>query len=108
MTMARYLYKADYSVTGAKGLLRDGGKSRVDVVAATAESVGGSLVSFDFAFGNHDAFIIVDLPDHHAAAKVALTVKASGGATVETVVLISPEDIGNGYFGDVAYTPPGG
>ncbi len=105
--MARYLYKADYTITGAKGLLADGGKSRVDVVARAAESVGGRLESFDFAFGNHDAFVIVDLPDHAAAAKVALSVKAAGGASVETVVLISPEEIGSGRFGDVDYKAPG-
>ncbi len=105
--MARYLFKADYSVTGAEGLLKDGGKSRIDAVARAAESVGGTLESFDFAFGNHDAFVIVDLPSHAAAAKVALTVKAAGGASVETVVLIGPEEIGS-TAGDVDYTPPGG
>ncbi len=105
--MPRYLFKADYSVTGAKGLIKDGGKSRVDAVARAAESVGGTLESFDFAFGDHDAFVIVNLPNHAAAAKVALTVKASGGASVETVVLISPEEIMS-TSNDVDYSPPGG
>lgn len=104
--MPRYLFKADYSVAGAQGLLKAGGKSRVDAVTRAAESVGGTLQSFDFAFGDHDAFIIVDLPDHAAAAKIALTVKASGGVSVETVVLISPEEIAS-TADDVAYTPPG-
>ena len=58
--MARYLFIAEYSVEGAKGLLEKGGAARTAVVKQTAESVGGSLVSFDFAFGKHDAFIIVD------------------------------------------------
>jgi len=106
--MGRYLFKASYTATGAKGLLEAGGKSRMDAVSRTAESVGGRLESFDFAFGGTDAFVIVDLPDNAAAAKVALTVSASGGASVETVVLIDPSELPAGSGGDVSYTPPGG
>jgi uncharacterized protein with GYD domain len=105
--MPRYLFMANYTSEGAKGLLEAGGKSRQDVVAKTAESVGGRLESFDFAFGHTDAYIIVDLPDHAAAAKVALSVSAAGGAHVVTVVLIPAEDLPSGSGGDVAYTPPG-
>ncbi len=106
--MSRYLFKASYTIEGAQGLLKEGGPSRREVVAKAAESVGGRLETFDFAFGDTDAFIIVDLPDHAAAAKVALSVKGAGGASVETVVLIDPTDIAGGTAGDVAYTPPGG
>ncbi len=105
--MPRYLFKATYTIEGAKGLLSEGGKSRRDVVAHAAESVGGRLETFDFAFGEHDVFLICELPDHAAAAKVALTVKAAGGADTETVVLISPEEIGS-TADNVDYTPPGG
>ncbi|MEP6666331.1 MAG: GYD domain-containing protein [Nocardioidaceae bacterium] len=104
--MPRYLFIADYSVEGAKGLLEKGGAARADVVAKTAESVGGRLESFDFAFGAHDAFVIVDLPDNAAAARVALTVSSAGGARVQTVVLLSADEIG-GSGADVAYTAPG-
>ncbi len=105
--MPRYLFKATYTIEGAKGLLAAGGKSRRDAVARAAESVGGRLETFDFAFGEHDAYLICEVPDHTAAAMVALTVKAAGGASVETVVLINPEEIGTAADG-VDYTPPGG
>ncbi|MFY9914931.1 MAG: GYD domain-containing protein [Nocardioidaceae bacterium] len=105
--MPRYLFKATYTIEGAKGLLAEGGKARRDVIARAAESVGGRMETFDFAFGEHDVYLICEVPDHAAAAKVALTVKAAGGATVETVVLISPEEIAS-TADDVAYTPPGG
>lgn len=91
--MPRYLFMADYSQTGSKGLLAAGGAARRDVIARTAESVGGHLETFDFAFGRHDAFVIAELPSHTAAAKIALSINASGSARVETVVLIDPEDV---------------
>jgi uncharacterized protein with GYD domain len=49
-----------------------------------AEGMGGQLESFYFGFGDHDAFVVIDLPDHEAAAADALAVNASGGATVKT------------------------
>ncbi len=105
--MSRYLIKANYTAAGAKGLLEAGGASRRDVVEKTAQSAGGRLESFDFAFGATDAYVIVDLPDNAAAAKVALTVSAAGGATCETVVLISADELPAGSSG-IDYTPPGG
>ncbi len=105
--MPRYLFVAKYSVEGAKGLLEKGGTSRQQVVAETAKSAGGTLESFDFAFGKYDAFVIVDLPDNQAAAKVALTVSAAGGASVETVVLLTPEQVG-GTGTAAGYVSPAG
>lgn len=104
--MARYLFMADYSASGAKGLLEVGGSTRRDVIAKTAQSMGGSLETFDFAFGKHDAFVICDLPDHAAAATIALTINASGSAHVETVVLIDAADIGGGTA-EASYSGPG-
>src|SRR6476620_4005979 len=65
-----------------QGRAERGRSSRRDAIAALAQSVGGSLDSFHFAFGKHDAYVIVDLPDNEAATAVALTVNAAGGATV--------------------------
>ena len=42
-----------------------------------ATGVGGSLESFHFAFGDVDAYVIVDLPDDEAAAAIAFTVGAA-------------------------------
>ena len=105
--MPKYLIKASYTAAGAKGLLDAGGESRRDAVSKTAESAGGRLESFYFAFGGTDAYVVVDLPDNPSAAKVALTVSATGVVGVETVVLIDPAELPAGSTG-VSYTPPGG
>jgi uncharacterized protein with GYD domain len=84
-----------------------GGSSRRDAVAKVAESVGGSLDSFYFAFGDHDVYTVVDLPDNEAAAAVAITVNAAGGASIRTTVLLTPEEVDAAAERSVDYRPPG-
>jgi uncharacterized protein with GYD domain len=106
--MPKYLFEASYTQQGLEGVRTKGGSSRRDAVAATAQSLGGQLESFHFAFGEHDAHVIVELPDAEAAAAVALTVNASGGATVRTTVLLTPEQVDEAAKRSVDYLPPGG
>lgn len=105
--MPKYLIEASYTLEGVKGVQGAGGSSRRDAVAAVAESIGGRLESFHFAFGDSDAFVIVDLPDNESAAAVALTVNAAGGAVVKTVVLLTPEEVDAAARRSVDYRPPG-
>lgn len=105
--MPKFLFEASYTLDGIKGVQSAGGTSRRDAVAQVAESVGGKLESFHFAFGDRDAYVIVDLPDNESAAAVALTVNASGGVTVKTVVLLTPEEVDAAAKRSVDYRPPG-
>ena len=105
--MPKYLFEASYSLDGIKGVRSAGGSSRRDAVAQVAESVGGRLESFHFAFGESDAYVIVDLPDNESATAVALTVNASGGASVRTAVLLTPEEVDAAAKRSVDYRPPG-
>jgi uncharacterized protein with GYD domain len=105
--MPKFLLEASYTLDGVKGVQSAGGTSRRDAVAQVAESLGGRLESFHFAFGEHDAYVIVDLPDNESAASVALAVNGSGGATVTTVVLLTPEEVDAAAKRSVDYRPPG-
>ena len=105
--MPKFLFEAMYTQDGVRGVQSAGGSSRRDAVAEVAESVGGRLDSFHFAFGERDAYVIADLPDNESAAAVALTVNASGGANVKTVVLLTPEEVDAAAQRSVAYRPPG-
>src|SRR4051795_5641066 len=89
----RYLFQASYEPTGTAAVRASGGPSRRDAVAQMIEGLGGRLESFDFAFGDRDAFTIVDLPDNAAAAALAMTVNASGAVRLRTTVLLSPEEV---------------
>jgi uncharacterized protein with GYD domain len=106
--MAKYMFIANYTAEGAKGVLKEGGSSRREAVATAMASAGGSLESFYFGFGADDAYVIADFPDHAAAAAAALTVSATGTSQVRTVVLITPEEIDAAAQRAVDFRPPGG
>jgi uncharacterized protein with GYD domain len=105
--MPKYLIEASYTLEGVKGIQSAGGSSRRDAVAKVAESVGGRLESFYFAFGDRDVYTVVDLPDNESATAVALTVNASGAVTVRTTVLLTPEEVDAAAKRSVEYRPPG-
>ena len=106
--MPKYLLQVNYTLDGVKGLIAQGGSARKAAAQAAAKSVGGKLDSFYFAFGGTDVFTVADLPDNAAAAALALAVSAGGGATVRTVVLLTPDEIDEATSKKVKYTPPGG
>ncbi len=105
--MARYLIVASYTAEGIRGVLKGGGSARREVVEKTIAEAGGRLESFDFGFGEDDAYLIVDLPDNVAAAAIGLAVAASGMVSSRTVVLLTPEEIDRAAKMPVAYRPPG-
>jgi uncharacterized protein with GYD domain len=105
--MAKFLVRASYTKESGKGLQSAGGTSRRDAVAKMAEGLGGSLESFRFAFGETDAYVVMDLPDNKTAAAASIAVNASGGATSDVVVLLTPEDIDAAAKMSVEYRPPG-
>ena len=105
--MPKYLFQVSYTEQGVKGVLKEGGSKRREVVEQLANGLGGKLEAFYFAFGGDDFFIIVDLPSAIDAAAVALIVNASGAVKARTVVLITPEEIDAAAKKTVTYRPPG-
>lgn len=105
--MSRYMIIANYASEGAKGLVQTGGTDRRTAIDKLASDLGGHLESFDFAFGEDDAFVTVELPDNKAAAAVALAVNATGLVKVRTVVLLTPEEIDSASQQNINYRPPG-
>ena len=106
--MPKYLWKARYSASGMAGVKSEGGGGRRDAVATLAESVGGKLEAFYFAFGDTDAYLVFDFPDNAAAARAAVAVGAAGAASVETVALLTPEEMDEALKGEADYRKPGG
>jgi uncharacterized protein with GYD domain len=105
--MGKYLVRASYTAEGAKGLLKDGGSKRVEVVRSLLKAAGATLESIYFALGEHDVYIIADAPDHASIAAIALATNASGAVRVSTTVLLTPQDIDAATKKTVNYTPPG-
>ncbi len=91
--MPRFLWQASYTVEGFEVLLKDGCTKRRVAVQRLVESLGGRLELFDYALGAEDAFIVAQLPNDVAAIAVAMSINATGRATVKTHVLMTPEEI---------------
>ena len=106
--MPHYMIQTAFKDTAAKAMIAKP-QSRDDNARKTAESLGGKLHSFFFAFGEYDTIAIVELPDNQAAAAVALAVAAGGAvAKCQTTVLMTPtEAVGAMKKATaVAYKPP--
>ena len=105
--MPKYLIQANYVGDGIKGLLKEGGSSRRAAVQKLFESVGGKMEAFYYAFGDTDAFIIVDLPDNATASALVLTVTSTGAVTCKTTVLMTPEEVDEASKKTPSYRAPG-
>ena len=105
--MPKYLIEANYHGEAIKGLLKEGGSARRRVVDELMASVGGKVDSFYYAFGETDAYVVVDVPDNVTAAAVALTVGASGAIKLKTTVLLTPEEVDQASKKSISYRAPG-
>jgi uncharacterized protein with GYD domain len=106
--MRTYLFNFSYSPDAMRAMIARP-HDRSEVVREAAESLGGKLIGFWFAFGEYDGHGIAELPDDTAAAAFAVTVTSTGALTkYETIPLIDVEE-GIEIFKrakSVAYAPP--
>ncbi len=105
--MPRYMIAASYTAQGEQGLLSKGGSARRTSVTEMVEKLGGTVETFDFAFGKDDVYTVVDLPDNVTAAAIGLAVGASGLTTLRTIVLLTPEEIDAAAQKHADYHGPG-
>ena len=105
--MGKYMFRGSFTAEGLRGVMKDGGTSRPKAVAALAESVGGRLDAYYFAFGDESYFVVCDLPNDEAAAACAITVAASGAVSNSTVKLLTPEQVDAAVKLSPTYRAPG-
>lgn len=105
--MPKYLVRASYTAEGARGVLSEGGTGRREAVERVLESSGGRLEWMSYALGDHDLYLVVDMPDEVSMAATAMTVRATGTVVSAAVPLLSPEEIDEAARKNVAFRPPG-
>lgn len=105
--MKKFLIKGSYTTEGVKGLLKVGGTNRKQAVEKMITSHGGKMEAFYYAFGEHDVYVIGEVPDEATLAAFALTVNASGLVSISTTILLSPEEIDRAIKISVDYRTPG-
>jgi len=105
--MPKYLFQGSYNEEGLRGLLKEGGSKRREAAEQVIRSVGGTLEAFYFSFGDNDFYVILDTPDNVSTSAASLMVNASGAVNIETVVLLTPEEVDRAVKKTVDYRPPG-
>ena len=88
-------------------MLKEGGSSRKAAVEKLVGSMGGSVESMYYAFGETDLYIIANMPDNASMAALALVVGASGAVNITTTVLMTPEEVDEAVKKSPDYRPPG-
>jgi uncharacterized protein with GYD domain len=105
--MPKFMVKASYNTEGARGLVKEGGTARRAAVQKLVESLGGKVEAFYFAYGEHDAYVITDVPDAATGIAISLAVNASGAVRLSTIPLITPEELDAASKKTVSYRAPG-
>ena len=105
--MPKFMIKASYTSEGARGLLKEGGTGRRAAVQKLVEGAGGKVEAFYYAYGDDDAYVIVDVPDATSGLAISLAVNASGAVRLSTIPLITPEEIDAAGKKSISYRAPG-
>ena len=107
--MPLYLGRFSYTTDAMKSLLAQP-QDRSAAAREVAESLGGKLLGFWYAFGEFDGVFLMEAPDNASAAALAMAV-GSGGALldVETTVLLDMDEAQEAMRKAAAatYRPPG-
>jgi uncharacterized protein with GYD domain len=107
--MPLYLGRFSYATDAMKALLNEP-QDRSAAAREVAESLGGKLLGFWFAFGEFDGVFLMEAPDNASAAALAMAVGSSGALSgVETTVLLDMDEAQDAMRKAAAatYRPPG-
>jgi len=90
--MPVYLTRFSYTKDAVKALLAEP-QDRSEAGREVAESLGGKLLGFWYAFGEFDGVYLMEAPDNATAAALAMAVGAGGALSdIETTVLLDMDE----------------
>ena len=89
--MPHYLIQVGYNSDGVAALVREP-QDRIEKVRPAVESLGGSIESGYYAFGEYDIILVVEMPDNVQAAAMALAVGAGGACSAYTTTVLLTAD----------------
>ena len=106
--MPLYLGRFSYTPDAIRALVSQP-QDRSAAAREVAESLGGKLLGFWFAFGEFDGVFLMEAPDNATAAALAMAVGASGALQIETSVLLDMDEAQDAMRKAAAatYRPPG-
>jgi uncharacterized protein with GYD domain len=107
--MPLYLGRFSYTTDAMKALLNEP-QDRSAAAREVADSLGGKLLGFWYAFGEFDGVFLMEAPDNASAAALAMAVGAGGALSeIETTVLLDMDEAQDAMRKAAAatYRPPG-
>jgi uncharacterized protein with GYD domain len=105
--MPTYLHIGTYTRPGTRALREQGGSTRGAAVRAAVEGVGGSVREIFWALGGSRVYAIVELPDDVTATALNLAADDAGALDLDTVRLLSAEEMDRAARQSAGYAPPG-
>ena len=90
--MSRFLHQVSFTSEMLSRLIANP-QDRFEAVRGPVEKLGGKIEHGYFAFGEHDAILITEMPDNISAAAIALAFAAGGSlrSCVTTPLLTTAE-----------------
>ena len=107
--MPLYLTRFSYTPATWSNLVRNP-EDRRDAATRYIEAVGGKLLGFWYAFGEHDAYTLYEAPDNVAMATNSIAISAGGAlSSLETIALLTVEETMDAMHraSSITYRPPG-
>jgi uncharacterized protein with GYD domain len=90
--MSKYLVQVGYTAEAWAAMSREP-QNVVERVRPSAETLGGSIDSLFFCFGDYDLVGVVDFPDNRAAAAWSMAVSSAGDVRAfKTTTLLTIEE----------------
>jgi len=108
--MTLYLFRFGYTPEAWAALVQHPEDRRDMLASRVFGGFGGRLVGFWYAFGEHDGYALVELPDNVAAAAVSVAVATTGSFRhLDTTVLLTVDEMLEALerSTDFAYAKPG-
>jgi uncharacterized protein with GYD domain len=106
------LYMSQFAYTPeAWANLTKNPQDRTEAIGELAKKMGGRLVNLYYAFGEHDGFVISDVPDDTSAAALAMAAAAAGHVrSIRTTRLFTAQEAVAAMkkAGGAQYKPPKG
>jgi uncharacterized protein with GYD domain len=104
-----YLGRFTYTTDAVRALINEP-QDRSAAAREVAETLGGKLLGFWYAFGEFDGVFLLEAPDNASATALAMAVGAGGAlSAIETTVLLDMEEAQEAMrkAAGATYRPPG-
>ena len=91
--MPKFMLKAQYTVGGLEGAVREGFASREQYIRELAESMGITVEAMYWAYGEDDVVAIFSTTDDATVVAFSIAINMSGAARASTTPLLTAAEM---------------